>query len=246
MKSKEIWKRISNFKDYEVSNHGRVKSFKKSSNGKILVNIIDSRGYYVVNLCQNGMYQKLIHILVAEHFLRPSLDKKIVNHKDLNKLNNYFENLEWCTTRENIHHYCNLTDSFSKYIGVFKSEDSFRVAISVKRKKYSLGCYKKEEDASKIYNTALEIFEKEGFESFLKYRDYIKDVYTSKYSNVAYDKSRKKWVANVMHKGIKIIGKRFDTEEQAIEAVIKVLEENNIPLHYTHLKYRRNNKLFEK
>ena len=46
----------------------------------------------------------MIQKAVAETFLHRIDDKCIVNHKDGNKLNNFIENLEWCTSQENAIH----------------------------------------------------------------------------------------------------------------------------------------------
>jgi hypothetical protein len=94
----ELWERIS-FADspYEISNYGRIKSFfGTDEEGKILSggNI---NGYPVVGLRVNGRYRSYcIHKLVAEFFVpKGEEDEVIVIHKDWNKSNNYYKNLEW-------------------------------------------------------------------------------------------------------------------------------------------------------
>ncbi len=99
---KELWKKIKGFPDYEISNHGRVKSLKF---GKIkYLSLIEER-YFFVMLSKGKAVRKRVHSLVAEHFVKGKNGlRKNVNHKDGNKLNNYFENLEWVTYKQNLNH----------------------------------------------------------------------------------------------------------------------------------------------
>lgn len=62
---------------------------------------INMHGYVTVRVDKKA---KLLHRLVAIAFIPNPYNKKMVNHKDGNKLNNSIDNLEWCTNSENINH----------------------------------------------------------------------------------------------------------------------------------------------
>lgn len=101
---KEIWKDICGYEGlYQVSNLGRIKSFRASAKfGKpkelILKPSLINSGYGVVTLYKNGGKEKFqIHRLVASEFLENPQNLPCVNHKDENKINNCVTNLEWCT-----------------------------------------------------------------------------------------------------------------------------------------------------
>jgi hypothetical protein len=68
-------------------------------------------------------YSKKVHRLVTEAFI-PNLDNKSdVNHINGCKIDNYVENLEWCTPKENIQHaYNNGLKSNSGYENAKLSE----------------------------------------------------------------------------------------------------------------------------
>lgn len=101
---KEIFREIDGFPDYEVSNLGRVCSFK-GKYPKIMKPRKNSWGYLQVTLYTDGKkVTKKVHRLVAEAFVPNPESKPHVNHIDEDKLNNVEENLEWVTCRENNNH----------------------------------------------------------------------------------------------------------------------------------------------
>ena len=99
------------FSLYEVSNFGKVRNTKTNL---ILSPGISTTGYYVVALVYyeiiDGVKMSIqsmqkVHRLVAHKFCeRPDKIKNKVNHKDENKLNNHYLNLEWVTQKENMSH----------------------------------------------------------------------------------------------------------------------------------------------
>lgn len=118
----EIWKPINGYEDlYEISNVGRVKRIAReytcrqwqggTSHYKLDEMILKLRktpqGYYHINLYRrvNGKCvsdRRLIHRLVAEHFVDNPDGLPCVNHLDAIPTNNVYTNLEWCTQSHNI------------------------------------------------------------------------------------------------------------------------------------------------
>lgn len=100
----EIWKVITDSDgDYEVSNLGRVMSYKHTT-PKIMKQHEINSGYLVVGiaLSDGSRVNRLVHRLVAKEFCDGFEDGRVVNHKDANRHNNCAENLEWCTQEENV------------------------------------------------------------------------------------------------------------------------------------------------
>ena len=115
MEIKEIWKDVKDYEGlYQVSNLGRVKSLeRKSWNGykwfikkeRILKPRPLKAGYLKVSLSKDGIVKDfLIHRLVAIAFIPNPNNLPEVNHKDENKGNNRYYNLEWCDGKYNINY----------------------------------------------------------------------------------------------------------------------------------------------
>lgn len=95
-------KSIEGYADYLISDSGEVYSNKRNNQIQ-LKKIINSRGYYYVNLCKNGKYKSVsIHRLVGKAFVNNECNHEVLNHIDGNKLNNHYTNLEWCTIQHNM------------------------------------------------------------------------------------------------------------------------------------------------
>lgn len=98
----EIWQPIAGFSKILISNMGRLKRI----NGKFLAGSKHS-GYVVTKLRDDtkNNVPLFIHRIVCATFNGPAPEgKNLVNHKDGNKSNNCFSNLEWCTASENVQH----------------------------------------------------------------------------------------------------------------------------------------------
>lgn len=96
-------KPILDFPDYYITNFGNVYSVKSGEIKQLAVNT-DSRGLYLlVHLCKEKPHNVLIHRLVAKAFVPNPNDLPEVNHKDKNTQNPRFDNLEWCTRKENLY-----------------------------------------------------------------------------------------------------------------------------------------------
>ena len=115
MKKEEIFKPVIGYEGlYEVSNHGSVKSLPKiwgkrkivgrKGETELMAHKMDN-GYPRVILCKDSIKKgKSVHRLVAEAFIENPNNYPVVNHKNSNKSDNYFENLEWTTYRGNALH----------------------------------------------------------------------------------------------------------------------------------------------
>jgi len=91
---KEIWKTISDFPDYEISNLGRVKSYKYNQPRIMKPRALSNGGYLSVLLRnENGGSHKLVHRLVVQEFI--GLDNTLeIDHIDRNVTNNQVNNLQ--------------------------------------------------------------------------------------------------------------------------------------------------------
>ncbi len=132
--SQERWKPVEAYggiykNRYEVSDFGRVRSldmevlrgtisgrkYKYIQKGKFLTHTL-IHGYPTFTLTDGHTKQTAqIHRLVAFAFVDGYKDGLEINHKDENRKNNHYTNLEWVTRKENINHgYHNFRQSVTK------------------------------------------------------------------------------------------------------------------------------------
>ena len=152
---REIWKPTQGFPGYEVSNHGRVRSFKKRLPRQQTWTITDkpqrflapcmSSGYRTVFLCHKGVRASFrISYLVLKAFVGPRPEGMEVCHKDCNKENDRIDNLRYDTPSGN------ATDGFGKETKrrVFTKQEALQVRL-LAAQGYS------DEDLAKRFNVSV-------------------------------------------------------------------------------------------
>lgn len=201
---KEKWKAIKDDKlmyDYEISNYGRVynstnHTFVSQSGGYKNTN---NQSYMAVSLRQKDKtYVKfMVHRLVGIYFVKGfSKERCFINHINGNPEFNYYKNLEWVTSLENLIHAIKTNLLHTSSFKSDKSDPEWRTKIVVS---WILSSVKKNiMDAFEIYiryrnmyeNNILE-FSFDEFESFVNEKlstddDFIKiyNFYMSKYDKI--------------------------------------------------------------
>ena len=96
-----LTKPIKGWEDkYTISNDGKIYSIRTN---KFLKPRLSLDGYERVCLYNGPIKREYrVHRLVAQTFIENPNNLPQVNHKDFNTLNNWIENLEWCTNNENV------------------------------------------------------------------------------------------------------------------------------------------------
>ncbi len=130
---KKGFKVIEEYPNYLINKNGDVYSLLTK---KILATSLNNGKYKTVSLVKNKISKtKTIHSMVCKTFIdKPKL---MVNHKDGDKTNNNYKNLEWVTAKENINH--SFKNGMSK-IGekhgnsLFTKKDIFKIYDMIKKK----------------------------------------------------------------------------------------------------------------
>lgn len=212
----EIWIDVKGYEGlYQVSNLGRVKSFKNKRE-KILKPNNNQKNYLSVNLCNKTKPKKFyIHQLVCICFLDfiPNNLRKVIDHIDNNPLNNKLSNLQIISHRENI--VKGFDNKLSKID--LKSKQKISCNIQINGKSYYLGKFKKREEAKSIRTEVLNNFNKNGI---------LPDSCVNFYSDVkgvSYNKLRKNWIAYCYIDKKRIHIGTYKTEFEAIKGKNKFL-----------------------
>lgn len=87
---------------YAITEDGKVYSYRSK---KYLSPYKNKGGYLIATLSKQNIKEHfLIHRLVAEAYIPNPNNYPQVNHKDEDKTNNHFSNLEWITAKDNINY----------------------------------------------------------------------------------------------------------------------------------------------
>ncbi len=167
----EEFRIIKDYDNYSVSNLGNIKNNKT---GKIMKLSMDGKGYYKINLFNDKKPQtKYVHRLVGETFIPNPLNKKCIDHKDNNPLNNHISNLRYATHQENQFNQqlSSSNTSGSKGVHFNKREKKWVAKIKVNGKSKHLGLFDKKEDAIR----ARVLKAKELYGEFMNECEKIKD-----------------------------------------------------------------------
>lgn len=155
---------------YSVTNFGRIWSYK---NNIFLKELKQKDNYLYIFLYKNGKRKKTrINRLVAEHFISNLNNLPEVNHKDGNKCNNYYSNLEWKTKDGNLIHAMinglHAPSKINRFFGVYNDKFIYKkvknrkiryirnkpwiVKLTVNKKKINLGRFKTNIEGAKAYD----------------------------------------------------------------------------------------------
>lgn len=110
---RERWKQIKGA-EFLVSSHGRIwsharrvrfeidgKTYWRNKKGRLVGGNVSNMGYFRVRIGDDLLQ---VHSIVAVAFLGDFRDTMTVNHKNLNKLDNRVDNLEWLSAADNVVH----------------------------------------------------------------------------------------------------------------------------------------------
>jgi len=149
----EEWRDIKDFTGYKISDLGRVKSFRRYPEGRLLTLTDNKDGYKEVGICnKSGQKTKSVHRLVYETFNGPIPENLVVDHKDNIPYNNSSDNLQIITIRENL---TKDKNGKNRFTGVSISGRKWRAKIKIKSKNINLGSFDREEDARDAYQNKL-------------------------------------------------------------------------------------------
>ncbi|GAF76189.1 unnamed protein product [marine sediment metagenome] len=171
----ELFVSVKGYKGlYEISNIGRVKSLaktwyvgvgkKRTKPETILKPVLNKNGYLTVVLCDNRKRKTcLVHHLVFDHYCDEQREgrEKQVDHRDANKINNYYKNLQIITQRRNVSKgFQQSGRELPTGATLHKQTNKYMSRIRINGENKHLGLFKTAEEASVVYQKALQNIER--------------------------------------------------------------------------------------
>jgi hypothetical protein len=148
----EVFKKIIEFPNYEISNLGNCRNIKTM---RILKPILQKSNYYKYTLGQNEEDKKIKkhlyqHRLIGLYHIDNPLNKTYIDHIDQNRSNNNITNLRWVTRSENNRNKKKSVNKTSIYNGVYfdKTTTKWMAKIEVNYKKKYIGRFATEVEAA--------------------------------------------------------------------------------------------------
>ena len=146
----EIRKPIPGYPHYEVNQYGQVYSTDRRvksrygctqlKKGKKLSYVIAHNGYVCFTIKENNkFYPRKAHRLVLAAFLGPLPEGMQVNHKDCDKTNNHFSNLEYVTPKQNMVHASRTSRHPTRPVLVYLKKQPLKIFESIADAAFFLG-----------------------------------------------------------------------------------------------------------
>ena len=155
-------------KRYKIFEDGSVISYVQK-NPRLMKSVTTRRGYKQIGLCEDGKGGRqnfiTIHRLVGIHFIPNPENKKCIDHKDGDKLNNSIVNLRWVSHHENMLNVHNI-GKYKKGVHFNKKNKKFVAQIHLNGKRKHLGCFETEDEAHEVYKA--KFLEVHGIECCLR------------------------------------------------------------------------------
>lgn len=125
---------IEGYENYTIDIYGNVTNI---TTGKVKKHWIGSDGYYRVDLYKNKKKKHFgVHRLLAQTFLKNHENKPLVDHVDMNKLNNDLTNLRFATKSENSTNVKIRKDNKLKIRGICINKKSYVCRAVINEKVY--------------------------------------------------------------------------------------------------------------